>query len=97
MELRIALWSLLLLLLLGSIDVTAGEKELEAYKPLGQLMLCRDVQLPCIPMLKKDVPVYFSVFSAEGKLLAITKMLDGREEVVWGELKLPLKANEREL
>jgi hypothetical protein len=46
-------------------------------------------------MLLKDVAIYFAVLSEEGKLIAITKVLDGKEEVIWG--KLPLKANEKEL
>ncbi len=85
----------LLALLTLPFVVWSQEKPLEPYKPLGGMVFCQDVQLPCIPMFLKDTAIYFAVLSKEGKLIAVTKMLDGKEEVVWG--KLPLKANEKEL
>ena len=70
-------------------------QELEKYEPIN-VGFCEDVQLPCARLVLKGTDFFYSVFSKEGKLLAITKVKpDGKEEVIWG--KLPLKPNEREL
>ena len=85
----------LVVLLILPFAVWSQEKPLDPYKPLGGIARCEDVNLPCIPMLLKDVAIYFAVLSKEGKLVAITRVLDGKEETVWG--KLPLKKGEQEM
>lgn len=96
MEIRIAILSYLLAFLLGSIEVRADDKEvLKDYKAIADLVMCRDVMLPCIPILRKDADLHFAVFSEKGELIAITKMHEGVETVVWG--KLPLRKGEQQL
>ena len=57
---------------------------------------CEDIQLPCIRVLFHDMEFY-AVFE-DGNLVAITKKnQNGREEVIWGKLKLPLKKGEYEI
>lgn len=72
-----------------------AQEVLKDYKPLTNIILCQDVQLPCAMMIPKDVDIFFAVFSKKGELIAITRMHDGKEETVWG--KLPLKVGEKEL
>ncbi len=59
--------------------------------------VCEDVNLPCVKMVSKDTEFFYAIFK-DGKLVAVTKVRkDGIEEVIWGDLKLPLKPNEKEL
>lgn len=88
--------TLFALLLFVSSPVWAQEAPLKNYKPLARTF-CKDVQLPCMVMIPKETDVFFAVFSKRGELIAITRMHDGRETVIWGELKLPIKDNEKEL
>lgn len=81
---------LLLLLVAGS----ASAQNIEQYTPIT-LGFCEDVQLRCAEMIHKDTPIFYAVFSNEGKIVAITKIDKGKEIVVWGTL--PLKKGEKRL
>ena len=97
MELRICLWLSVLFFVLSGVQAKAEDDPLKDYKPITGMTLCRDVMLPCILAIPKTADLHFIVFSKDGKLVAITKIQGDREVVVWGELKLPLRKNEREL
>ena len=72
----------------------AVAQNLEQYVPI-ETAFCQDVQLRCAVMIHKDAPLYFAVFSDEGKLLAITRLEKGKETTVWGIL--PLKKGEQRM
>lgn len=84
--------TLLVLAMLLFVVPEAQAQELEKYRPLA-MSFCDDVQLRCAVMVSIETPMYFAVFSEEGTLIAITKVLDGVETTVWG--RLPLKKNEK--
>ena len=67
-------------------------QELEKYEPIN-VGFCKDVQLPCARLVLKGTDFFYAVFK-EGRLIAITKISKGKEEVIWGKL---LKPNEKEL
>ncbi len=94
-EIRIVLLFAVLLALLYSLEGRAEDKPLAGFKPLTGMTICRDVMLPCIPMIPKDTDLHFAVFSPEGRLIAITRIHDGKEETIWG--KLPLRKGEKEI
>lgn len=69
--------------------------ELDKYEPISA-GVCKDVELPCVFMMRKDTPFFYAVFK-DGKLIAITELKGGKETVIWGTLKLPLKKGESEI
>ena len=79
-----------------SLTGRAWSAELDKYEPLSA-SICEDVQLPCVLMMRKDTPFFYAVFK-DGKLIAITELKPGGKEVViWGTLKLPLKKGEHDI
>lgn len=83
--------SFIALCLLGK----ASGQNMEQYTPLDMGM-CQDVGKACILMIRKDTPLYYAVIE-NGKVLAITKMVNGKETVEWGKLPVVLKKGEKEL
>lgn len=71
----------------------AWTQNLELYEPL-EAGFCGDVQLNCVKMVLKETEIFYVVFD-RGKLIAITRVHDGKETVIWG--KLPLRKNEKDI
>lgn len=72
----------------------ASGQNIQQYVPI-EMGFCEDVNLRCAAMIHEDTPIFYAVFSDDGKILAITKTHKGKEVVVWG--KLPLKKDEKRL
>lgn len=83
-----------LIWLLAIISPCINAQDLNKYIPV-EIGFCEDVGLRCASMIPIDTPMFYAVFSDEGKLIAITKIVGKKETTVWG--KLPLKKNEVQL
>ena len=70
------------------------ESELSKYEPISS-GFCADVQLPCARLVLKNTASFYAVFAKDGTLMAITrKNQDGSEEVIWGDIQLPLEKDQ---
>lgn len=88
--------NILTAVILMLLPFTSGAQELGKYLPL-EVGMCEDVKLQCIKAILKTTDIYY-VLIKNGKPIAITKVsADGREEVIWGDIKLPLKKGEHSI
>lgn len=67
---------------------------LNKYRPI-EFGICEDVNLRCVKMIPVTSEIFYAVFSDDGKLLSISKFVNGKEVAIHG--KIPLRKNELQL